>query len=158
MSPLAKGDVVEHTVLETQKVIVGVGKDRYLCVHVEDVGPDGRVRPNARVAMHRGDHLQKVGYRPDVVEIDLNRLYQKESTTRRTFIHRVMRQEVLAQGLFILAAVLIVLALFSGIDIARKGLDRFVTQKIDEKRKEIYQDYYKGYETLRREKERFQRR
>ena len=158
MEPFTKGDVVEHKVLETRKVIVGIGKDRYLCVHPEDIGPDGRVLPNARVAMHRANNLQKVGYRHDVEGIDLGHLYQKESIARHTFMRRVMRQEVLTQGLFILAAVLTVLALLSGIDIARKELDRFVNKKVEDVKTDLYQKYYKEYETIKREKARVQRR
>jgi|GEM_PF-2749692 len=155
METFTKGDIVEHKVLETKKIVVGIGKDRYLCVHPEDIGPDGRVRPNARVAMHRANNLQKVGYRHDVEGIDLGHLYQKESVARYTFVKRVMRQEVLAQGLFALAAVLIVLALLSGIDIARRGIDRFADRKVEQIKKDLYQKYYKEYETIKREKARY---
>ena len=73
------GDIVRHAILETDKIIVGIGKDRYLCVHLEDVDPGGRLRPNSRVAMHRGIHLERVGYRKGVAEVNLGQLYQQEA-------------------------------------------------------------------------------
>ena len=121
---------MRHEVLESEKVVVGVGKDRYLCVHLADVGPDGRIRSNARVAMHRGNHLRKVGRREDVIAVDLEALYHKEVVVRHSFSRRWLREEILINSLFVLAAVLIVMALFTGIDTARRKLEQeFLTKE-----------------------------
>jgi len=75
---LSVGDVVQHRILGSEKVIVGVGADRYLCVSQEDIGRDGRLRPKARVALHRAESLRKIEHREDVVPVQLDRLAEKE--------------------------------------------------------------------------------
>lgn len=122
MSGLRKGDVVRHTVLGTQKIIVGVGNDRYLCVHVEDVTPEGRLRLNARVAMHRAANLEKVGYREGVAEVNLEDLYRKEMISRHPLMKQLFREDMLINGLFLLAVGFIILALFAAISRARQGI------------------------------------
>ena len=123
MGTFIRGDIVRHKLLESEKVVVGAGKDRYLCVRLEDIGEDGRIRTNARVAMHQGDHLRKVGHREDVVAIDMNALYEKEKMMRHSLRHRWLRQEILVNTLFILAMLLIVMAVFSGVETARRRVE-----------------------------------
>jgi len=136
MSLFQKGDIVRHTVLESEKIIVGVGKDRYLCVRLADLGSDGRIRSNARVAMHRAASLQKIGHRDDIIEVNLTNLYKQESISRHTFMERWLREEVLINALFLFAVVFIALAFFSGINLARHRLKEYVSKKADEKEME----------------------
>ena len=140
MSLFQKGDIVQHMILESKKVVVGVGRDRYLCVHLADLGSDGRIRHNTRVAMHRAANLQKIGHRDDIVEVNLTHLYQQESVSRHTFVKRWFREEVLINALFLLAVVCIVFALFSGIDLARHRLEDYASGKINEKKREYRND------------------
>ncbi len=130
MAAFKNGDIVWHSILETRKVIVGSGKDRYLCVHPEEIGPDGKIRPNARVAMHRADNLEKVGFQEGVVEVDLEGLYKKESFARHK-VKRFIKDEIVTNALFVLAAVLIVLALLSLIDRVRLTLDQKANEQLD---------------------------
>lgn len=116
---LQTGDVVRHALLDTEKIVVGVGEDRYLCVHLEDVDPYGHLRPNARVAMHRGVSLHKVGHREGILGVDLHHLYQGEGTSRHTFLRRLLRERILIQALFLLAFLFIILAVVSWVDALR---------------------------------------
>ena len=75
---LAVGDIVRHEIFGSQKVIVGIGKNRYLCASPEDIQADGHLRPQARVALHRGESLYKIGHYGKVIAIDIGHLYEKE--------------------------------------------------------------------------------
>lgn len=132
MVAFIKGDIVQHELLESQKVVVGIGKDRYLCVRLEDIGEDGRIRANARVAMHQRHHLRKVGHREDIAAIDMNALYEKEKVMRHSLQHRWLRQEILINTLFVLAMLLVVMAVFSGIEAARHKVDQEFLKKMEE--------------------------
>ncbi len=157
MEDFAPGDIVEHQLLEVRKVIVGAGRDRYLCVHLEDVREDGRVRVHARVAMHRGSNLRKIGFRENVTEVSMGTLYQKESSSRRRAIFLGV-EGILAKGLLIVAAVMIVLAILSGIDYMRNGLDGLVDQKINAMKSSYYKKTMKEYEKMGdAEKEQFKK-
>jgi len=123
MSAFKKGDIVRHTILETEKIVIGVGRDRYLCVHPNDVSTDGQIRSHARVAMHRSINLEKIGFRDGIKEMNLENLYQQEIVTRRLFRGKWFRREVLINLLFILAATFVVIALFEGIDYVREKLE-----------------------------------
>lgn len=141
MATFIKGDIVRHELLEAEKVVVGVGKDRYLCVRLEDIGPDGRIRANARVAMHQGQHLRGVGHRDNTIGLDMGALYEKEKVKRHSLRHRWLRQEILINSLFALGVFLILMAVFSGIEVARRKVEQEFfkrTERIKEKyRQEI---------------------
>ena len=143
MSGFRKGDVVRHTVLGTEKVIVGVGNDRYLCVHVGDLTLEGHLRTNARVAMHRAANLEKVGYREGIAEVDLDDLYKKEMIARHPLAKRLFREEFLINGLFLLAIGFVLLALLTAIDKARQTIEKRFFEKVEQVKSEYRQEIRK---------------
>ncbi len=130
--PLSIGDIVKHRVLGKEKVVVGIGDDRYLCVPREEIREDGRLRPEARVALHHGASLDKVGTHGKVVAIDLRQLYAEEyKQIRRLHRRNLFREEVLPYSLFLLASLLILLAVFSGLESARPHIDAAFFRKVE---------------------------
>jgi len=121
---LEVGDVVRHRVLGSEKIVVGVSRDRYLCVYQGDVGEDGRLQPNARVAMHRGESLRKVGRLDTILPVNLEELYGQEyKQTTRLRRRNLFREEIVPYTLFLVATLLIILAVFSGVDKARPHIE-----------------------------------
>lgn len=155
MGAFVRGDIVRHTLLESEKVVVGVGKDRYLCVRLEDIGEGGRIRTNARVAMHQGHHLRKVGHHEDVIAIDINALYEKEKLMRHSLRHRWLRQEILVNTLFVLAMLLIVMAVFSGIETARRRVEQEFLKKTEDIKNEYRKKIKKEIEQNRHEEKQY---
>lgn len=141
MTQFQKGDVVQHQILGTDKVVVGVGNDRYLCVHIEDISAEGQIRPNARVAIHRATNLQKVGRRENVAEVNLNNLYGRELVARHTFTPHWFKEEFISQGLFLLACLLIIFALISGFLLIRKDIHLAIDRKIESIKTQLYQEH-----------------
>ncbi|MFH1858570.1 MAG: hypothetical protein ABH845_06705 [Candidatus Omnitrophota bacterium] len=137
------GDIVQHSKLETDKVIVGAGRDRYLCVHPEDIGSDGKVRPHARVALHRAVHLQKVGHHDGVIEISLQNLYRDEAVSKHGLPRRGKVRKFFLGALLALAACLLVLLLFTAIEMAREGIEQFTFRKIDKFKVKLYKEVQK---------------
>ena len=137
-SRLDVGDVVQHRILGSEKVIVGVGEDRYLCAHRDDILGDGRLRPQARVALHRQESLRKIGRHDPVVAVNLGTFYGKEFKQH----HRLRRMnqwmdDIIPYFLFLVAAVLIVLAVFSGTQQARKGIEQSFFKTVEGKKLEL---------------------
>ena len=111
---LSVGDVVRHRLLGREKIVVGMGEDRYLCIVREDMLQNGRLRPNARVALHRAEHLQKIGHIEIGNAVDLTNLCTKElKQVRRVGRRNIFTQEIIPYLLFLVAGALIVLAVLS---------------------------------------------
>ena len=135
------GDVVRHRVLGNEKVVVGIGEDRYLCVYREDVRQDGSLRPNARVAMHRQENLHKIGHLAVAASINLAHLYGKEfKQTRRLRKGNLFLEEIVPYTLFAVAVIFIVLAVLSGVGTARSHLETFFFKKIEEQKKDLFDE------------------
>lgn len=135
---LSVGDIVRHRVLGADKVIVGIGEDRYLCVYREDLRNDGSLKPEARVAMHRKENLHKVGEADAVIQIDLDALYGKEFRQVRRFRRRnLFTEEVIPYFLFAVASLLIVFAVLSGVDTARSHFEAVFFKRLEEKQNQL---------------------
>lgn len=133
------GDIVLHRLLGKEKVIVGVGQDRYLCAYRGDIGRDGHPRPNARLAMHREESLSKIGHHEFVVPVDLHHLCGKEFRRVRKFFGQpiLRKEEIFSFALLFTVGVLIVLAFLSMVATGRSYISTLFFQKVDEKKAEI---------------------
>ena len=142
--PLAIGDIVTHRILGTDKVIVGLRKDRYLCVPREDIQEDGRLRPEACVALHHRENLDKTGHYGAVIAVDLSKLCEKEFKQIHHFRRRnIFREEVIPYSLFLLASILIVLGILSGVENLRAGIETTFFRKVEEKKTELRREIEK---------------
>ena len=141
---ISVGDVVRHRVLGSEKVVVGIGSGRYLCASREDVLGDGRLRPAARVALHRRESLDKVGRHGTVIEVDLTQLCEQESKqVHRMRKRNIFKEEIVPYGLFLLAGLLILLAILSGAENLRAQINAAFFGKIEEKKTELRREIEK---------------
>ena len=148
---LSVGDVVRHRILGSEKVVVGIGQDRYLCVYREDVQGDGYLRPNARIAMHRQENLHKIGRIDAVNPVALDQLFGKELKQIRHLRKRnFFKEEVVPYLLFAVASVLIALAFFSSVDKTRSHIETFFFKKVEEKKMELMKE---GVQKVREQRE-----
>ena len=135
---LSVGDVVRHRVLGSEKIIVGISSGRYLCASCEDVLEDGRLRPEARVALHHRESLDKIGRHGTVVTVNLHQLCEKEfKEVHRLRRRNIFREEVIPYSLFLLASILIVLGILSGLEGARAHIEATFFRKVEEKKIEL---------------------
>ena len=134
----AIGDVVQHRILGSEKVIVGLREDRYLCASRGDIQENGRLRPEARVAMHRRESLRKVGRLETVRPVNMTDLYEQEyRQTHRIHRKNFFKEEMIPYSLFLLAVVLIVLALLTGVDEVRARIESTFFRKVEGKKIEL---------------------
>ena len=138
---LSIGDVVRHRILGNEKVIVGIGQDRYLCVYREDVEENGNLRSNARVAMHRQENLHKIGRIGIVSSVSLDQLYGKEfKQTRHLRRRNLFIEEIVPYTLFAVAMVFITMALFSGVETVRSHFEPFFFKKVEERKSALIRE------------------
>ena len=120
----AVGDIVRHRIFGSEKVIIGIWKNRYLCASSEDIQADGHLRPRARVALHEGGNLHKIGHHGQVMMVDVDHLYEKELKQTKHFQRTaVFKKKVALYLLFIVTVTPICYALLAGVERVRSNIE-----------------------------------
>ena len=146
-SSFSVGDIVWHRIMGTEKVVVGVKGDRYLCAYRRDIRENGCLLGEARVAIHRRESLRKVGRLETVLPVSLTDLYEEEyKEIFRIYKKNLFREEIIPNGLFFLAMILVVLALLAGVEGVRTRIEATFFKKVDEKKTELMQGVIKLHE------------
>ena len=121
---LSVGDIVRHRVLGKEKVIIGIGKDRYLCATPEDIQADGRLRSQARVTLHRGKNLHKIDHHGKVMAVSLDHLYERELKQARRLQRRdAFKKRAMPYLLLTVTVVPICFVLLSGLEMGRSHIE-----------------------------------
>jgi len=131
------GDVVRHRVLGSEKIVVGIGGNRFLCAYSSDLLKDGHLRPQARIALHREEHLEKVGH-VEAHSVNLSQLYEKElKTTRRLRRRNLFRREIAPAVLFAVAVAPLVFVLFAGIEAVQGGIENLFFHMVERAKSQL---------------------
>jgi len=105
---LAVGDIVKHRIHGKVEVIVGVGRNRFLCTYRKNILADGKLRPGSCVTLHSQKRLQRIGHLDKVAPISLFKLHDEEVGRVRQKRMRNLRRELAFYVTAIAVSVLVI--------------------------------------------------
>lgn len=130
------GDVVEHAILGKRKVIVGIDRNKYLCVDEDDLTSEGKVKENSRISTHSGNNFYVMRNIANVQAINAKRLFSKKKVTAD--FRPSKRIEFILIVVILSVFTIIILATFTSlIWNMRRGVENLLVKKAESIKEQI---------------------